>query len=152
VAVYIFVFVVFILILFGAYRSLGIAATAVASPERVLLAISRELRSNVEAMRIATENVASAAKEGRRTATGAAQQLSQIEEGDDDRRSAVELLGAAAESCGWAGRLMESEAYPANPGLQEAASGLLDHAAQCLAAVVIDSAENSPSDTEQPVS
>jgi hypothetical protein len=144
VAVYIAVFAIFILILWGAYRSLGVPAGSIAAPEVIAGAARRDLRAAVAAMTAAAGDVAKVGKDARRTAAAATQNLAHVRDESEGLDAVVDLLGAAAEDCAWAGRLMEQEAYAGNPGLHDAVAALLDHARRCLDEARIAEPETAP--------
>lgn len=132
--VYVIVFAVFILILFGAYRSLGMPAATVTQPERLLAGLRDRLAASVSTL--AADRAAAA--DARRQAAAAAQQLSQIDSDQDAILAARDLLSAAAESLGWAARLAEANGDAANPGMVAAVAPLLAHASRCLEAAVVE--------------
>jgi hypothetical protein len=131
VLVYIVVFAVLLLGLWLAYRALGAPAAAIVEPEAALAAAWRALDAAVSAMATEKAPLPAAAQDGRRAAAAAAQHLSRLSP-DGPAGHTRDLLASAAEDCGWAGRLMEAETYPGNPGLQAAAAALIDHSRRCL--------------------
>ena len=137
-AVYIGVFAVFILILWGAYRSLGAPAGSIAAPEVIVQAVRRDLADAVRTLTAPGDDIAATGKGVRRTAAAAAQNLAHIRGESEALDIAVDHLGAAADDCAWAGRLMEQDAYAGNPGLQDAVAVLVDHARRCLDEVTVE--------------
>ncbi|HXZ99221.1 MAG TPA: hypothetical protein VEK76_02615 [Candidatus Binatia bacterium] len=134
-AVYIGVFVVLVLGLLFAYRAMGAPASrppADLDPGALAAALEEALGL------LDTEDppASSGIHRARRLGSGVAQRVAQADpRPDSEHASALGLLGAAADDCAWAARIMESSAYPGNPGLQAGARALLDHASRCLEAV-----------------
>jgi hypothetical protein len=127
-----------VLLLIGAYRALGGAATRPADSAQILDSLHRRLAASADALRQELQAGPapghSGAVEGRKLAAAAQQALDRIEPPDSDRllvADARALLAAAADDLSWAWRLLQADA--ASEALAGAAVVLADHAAECCA-------------------
>jgi hypothetical protein len=131
--------VVVVLLLFGAYRSLGGAPLQVADPGVLLRSLHGLLRASVDDLGTALASVDTAvaadsddARRARRVSASVQQTLDRLPppgELDDGDAATRALLGAAAEDIGWAWRMLQADS--ANPGVTAAVAALAGHASEC---------------------
>jgi len=131
--VYIVVVAVFVAILWASYRSLGAPSLAERAPDRAIDAVRGVLHEGIASMQSANGSRAEVAKSARRSAAAATQELDRLDPSDNkERREAQETLNTVAHDITWAAKMMEAPDYDREPGMQAAASVLLDHAIQAL--------------------
>lgn len=136
------VLAVVVLILAGAYRSLGGTSPRVADATALLTVATARLRDSIAALPPTLDAGADAAEQAGTSATrdtqragAAVQQLLDRLPGDAELHSdlvaARVLLAAAADDTAWAWRLATSG--DVSPGLTAALTALRDHATRCCA-------------------
>ena len=128
------------LVLVGAYRSLGGAPPRTTDSALLLRSLHEQLRTSLAGLVTELDTPAErepgkepdSAKHGRKLAAAVQQALDSLPPPDtSDQREATArtLLGAAAEDTGWAWRLVQAGAT--SPALAAAATVLTAHAAEC---------------------
>lgn len=134
--------VVVVLVLAGAYRSLGRPAPTVADSGALLRSLNEQLRRSLDELSHRLDSSAGqpreadAAGDGRKVIAAIQQTIESMpraDELDDSEATARTLLAAAAEDTAWAWRLLQGPA--ASPALAAAARVLADHATGCCAQV-----------------
>jgi hypothetical protein len=143
VLTYIVIIVVVIAVLYGSFRALGGGAEPVSAEDyRGMLARIGSAAAEAEPALDTIPAAGSAAEVAaalRKRLSAAREQLIQVawnQDGADRDRldSARALLAAGLDDLLWACRIIESEGYRDNPGLQDAVTALRDHARRCLEA------------------
>lgn len=135
-AVYIVVMGVTLLVLLGAYRSMGGEPPTAEASEVTLDRIIELMREQLP--QTATDGVpeidTSRAHEARRALSGLLLTLDQLDLGSysTDSSRARELLRTAADDLTWACRLIESGGLPQDQGISDAVAALRGNAARCL--------------------
>ena len=130
---------VVVLLLFGAYRSLGGAPLRAADAGVLLRSLHALLRASIDDLATALTSVGSAevadsddGRRARRVSASVQQTLDRLpppgELADGDAATRA-LLGAAAEDIGWAWRMLPTDG--ANPGITAAVAALAAHASEC---------------------
>ncbi len=131
---------VVVLVLFGAYRSLGGAPPRAGDAGILLASAAAQLRSSLTALSTQLDAGFApdqppgtpAPRDSRRAGTGVAQLLDRLP-GDDELEGHLPairaLLAAAAEDVAWAWRMAGADT--ASPGLTAALVVLRDHAVSC---------------------
>ena len=128
-----------VLLLFGAYRSLGGAPLRAADAGVLLRSLHALLRASIDDLATALTSVDSAevaesddGRRARRVSASVQQTLDRLpppgELADGDAATRA-LLGAAAEDIGWAWRMLQADG--ANPGITAAVAALAAHASEC---------------------
>ncbi len=129
---------VVVLVLAGAYRSLGRPAPTVANSGALLRSLHEQLRRSLDALSHRLDSSAEqprepdAAGDGRKVIAAIQQTLESMpraDQLDDSDATARTLLAAAAEDTAWAWRLLQGPAT--SPALAAAARVLADHATGC---------------------
>jgi hypothetical protein len=128
-----------VLLLFGAYRSLGGAPLRAADAGVLLRSLHALLRASIDDLATALTSVGSAevadsddGRRARRVSASVQQMLDRLPppgELDDGDAATRALLGAAAEDIGWAWRMLQADG--ANPGITAAVAALAAHASEC---------------------
>jgi hypothetical protein len=131
--------VVVVLLLFGAYRSLGGAPLQAADAGALLRSLHASLRASVDDLATALASVDTTvaadsddARRARRVSASVQQTLDRLppsRELDGGDAATRALLGAAAEDIGWAWRMLQADS--ANPGITAAVTALAGHASDC---------------------
>jgi hypothetical protein len=130
--VYILVFAVVVVGLLLAYRAIGVQA---ARPDQPLDAgkVATVLEEAIALLAEPGDPAGEAALRARRLAAGVSLRAAQAASTSTGAaRQAADLLGAAADDCTWAARMVESPGYASNPGLRTGSDALLEHARRCL--------------------
>ena len=140
---YIVIIVVVIAVLYGSFRALGGGGEPVSAEDyRGMLARIVGAATDAESALDSTDagrHATEAAAALRKRLSADREQLIQVawDQGAADRDqldSARALLAAGLADLLWACRIIESEGFRDNPGLQDAVTALRDHARRCLEA------------------
>jgi hypothetical protein len=128
-----------VLVLFGAYRSLGGAPARTIDSTVLLTALHGQLRRSLAALSMRLEeadpsgdSAPDAARDGRKVSAAVQQTLDRLpppQSYDSGDAAARTVLAAAAEDMAWAWRMIEALAI--SPAILVAVTALADHAAEC---------------------
>jgi len=144
VVIYVVIALVAIAVLWGAYRSLGGAASRPVASSALLGAAQDAARGAASDLASALQRSTELAVEPgalpdvarsiRRQLEGCSQMLERVEPGDvpDAQLSARAQLATALDDLSWAARLCENASFVKNSGMQRAVAELRSHAELCL--------------------